>query len=456
MTFHQFLLILRARLWIVLGTVLAVVGTALAVSLLLPKQYTAQTALVVEFKADPLIGAMLPAQMVPGYMATQVDIINSSRVAQRVVNLLGMDQSPAIVAQWQDETEGRGSIGVWLADLLQLKLDVQPSRESNVINIGYEGADPQFAAAVANAWAQAYIDTSLELKVEPARQYTKWFDSQTASLRGELEAAQKKLSDFEQTQGVIATDERIDVESARMAELSSQLLGAQAQRMDSESRKGQGSRADSLPEVMQNSLIQTLKADLVRQQGVRDQLAGRYGVNHPELARVDADVASLKQRIASETRRVVNSLTTTSRVDVKRVAELQAAVDAQKKRLLELKAERDQIAVLQRDVGNSQAAYDLITQRLAQSNLESQTQQTNIAVLTRAVAPLEPSSPMVLLNTVLALFLGSLLGVGAALLLELMDQRVRGEEDLGQIDGLPVLGVIPATRKGGMARLAAP
>ncbi len=456
MTFHQFLLILRARLWIVLGTVAAVVGTALAVSLLLPKQYTAQTELVVEIKADPLVGGMLPAQMVPGYMATQVDIINSSRVAQRVVNLLRMDQSPAIVEQWQDETEGRGSIGVWLADLLQRKLDVQPSRESNVISIGYEGADPQFAAAIANAWAQAYIDTSLELKVEPARQYAKWFDSQTASLRGELEAAQTKLSEFQQTQGIIATDERLDVESARMAELSSQLLVAQTQRMDSESRKAQGSRAESLPEVMQNNLIQSLKADLARQQGLRDQLAKRYGANPPERARVEAEISSLRQRIASETRSVVNSLNTTTRVDVKRVAELQAAVDAQKKRLLELKAERDQIAVLQRDVENAQRAYDLITQRLAQSNLESQTQQTNIAVLTRAVAPLEPSSPKVLLNTALALFLGSLLGVGAALLLELMDQRVRGEEDLGQIAGLPVLGVIPGTHKGGMARLAAP
>ena len=89
MTFHQFLLILRARLWLVLGTLAVVVGTTLLVSLVLPRQYTAQTALVVDAKsADPLLGGLLPAQMIPGYMATQVDILTSDRVAQRVVELL--------------------------------------------------------------------------------------------------------------------------------------------------------------------------------------------------------------------------------------------------------------------------------------------------------------------------------------------------------------------------------
>ena len=78
-----------------------------------------------------------------------------------------------------------------------------------------------------------------------------------------------------------------------------------------------------------------------------------------------------------------------------------------------------------------------------------------MVVLSPAVAPLKPSSPKVLLNTALAVFLGLLLGVGAALLLELMDQRVRGEEDLTLLDGVPMLGTIPATGKSGGFRPAA-
>ncbi|TVT78553.1 MAG: chain length determinant protein EpsF [Denitromonas halophila] len=456
MSFQQFLLILRARLWLVLATLVVVVGTTLAVSLILPKQYTAEVALVVDAKsADPLLGGLLPAQMIPGYMATQVDIILSDRVAQRVVSLLKMDQSPVVQEQWREDTEGEGSIKVWLAELLKKKLDVKPSRESNVITIGYQGSDPGFAAGVANTFAQAYIDVSLELKVEPARQYAKWFDGQTNSLRADLEVAQKKLSEYQQERGIIATDERLDVETARLAELSTQLSMAQAQRVDSRSRQTQGGSAESLPEVMQNGLIQSLKSDLSRQEATRTQMAGRLGANHPELARIDAEISSLRDRVATETRRVVSSLGTTNRVNVQRVTEVEAALEAQKQKILDLKAQRDQIAVFQRDVENAQRAYDLVTQRLAQTSLESQNQQTNVVVLSPAVAPLKPSSPKVLLNTALAVFLGMLLGVGAALLLELMDQRVRGEEDLTLLDGVPMLGTIPATGKTGAFRHAA-
>jgi chain length determinant protein EpsF len=450
MSFQQFLLILRARLWVIVITLLVVVGTAVAVSVLLPKQYTAQTSLVVDAKAaDPLMGGLLPAQMIPGYMATQVDIINSDRVAQRVVSMLKLVDAPSVQDDWRSATDGEGSITVWLADLMKKNLDVEPSRQSNVISISFQGSDPKFAAAIANAWAQAYIDVSLELKVEPARQYAKWFDSQNASLRADLEAAQKKLSDFQQDRGIVATDERLDVESARLAELSSQLSAIQAQSSDSRSRQAQSRNADSLPEVMQNGLIQSLKADLARQQGMRDQMAGRYGANHPELTRIDADIASLRERIAAETQRVVRSLSTTTRVDAQREAEITASLAAQKQKVLDLKAERDQINVLARDVENAQRAYDLVTQRLAQTNLESQTQQTNVVVLTPAVAPVKPSSPRILLNTALAIFVGLLIGLGSALILEFMDPRVRGVEDLAQLEGVPMLGLVPAAGKMG-------
>ena len=166
MTLQQFLLILRARARVAIYILFATVLTTLVISLLLPKQYTASTAIVIDVKSpDPIAGIVLPGMISPGYMATQVDIISSDRVAQRVVKLLRMDESPLIKQQWADETEGKGTLIAWLANLLQKKIDVKPSRESNVINIDFSGADPAFAAAVANAFAQSYIDVNLELKV---------------------------------------------------------------------------------------------------------------------------------------------------------------------------------------------------------------------------------------------------------------------------------------------------
>ncbi|WP_407277711.1 chain length determinant protein EpsF [Aromatoleum evansii] len=445
MTFHQFLLILRAR-WLVVASVLGtVVATTLLVSVLLPHQYTAETVLVIDAKsADPIAGAILPPQMMAGYMATQVDIINSNRVAERVVALLKLDEEPAVREQWQAEADGKGELRVWLAEALQKKLVVKPSRESNVITIAFTGSDPQFAAAVANAFAQAYIEVNLELKVEPARQYARWFDEQSVPLREKVEAAQKRLSDYQLQHGIVPSDGRLDVETTRLAELSTQLVAAEGQRMETRSRQGQAGAADTMPEVLQSGLIQGLKAELARQEATREQLASRVGKNHPDYTRIEAEIRSLRERIGAETQRIASSIGSATRSNLAREADLRAALDAQKKRVLQLRERRDQIAVLQRDVESAQRAYDLVAQRLTQTSLESRTQQTNIAVLAPATSPLQHSSPRTALNLALAVFLGTLLGLGSALLLELVDQRVRGVEDIEQCSAAPLLGIIPS------------
>ena len=148
-----------------------------------------------------------------------------------------MDESPAIREQWMEATEGEGDLTVWLADLLKKKLNVKPSRDSNVINIEFSGADPSFSAVVANAFAQAYIDINLELKVDPARQHANWFDDQTKALRDKLEKARQALSSQQQETGIIATEERLDYEISKLHDLSTQLTIAQGQTSDSSSRR---------------------------------------------------------------------------------------------------------------------------------------------------------------------------------------------------------------------------
>lgn len=444
---QQLFLILYARKWLVIGVAAFVVGCTVGLSLLLPKKYTAMTSVVVDVKSvDPILGAFMPGQLAPGYMATQIDIITSERVARRVIKLLKLDQAASLREQWRQATDGQSEFESWLVEQLAKRLDVRPSRESSVINIGYVDLDPAQAATFANAFAQAYIDVNLELKVDPARQYANWFDERTKQLRAELESAQKRLSAFQQAQGIVASDERLDVESARLAELSSQLSMIQSLRSDTASRQRQAGQAETLPEVVQNSLIQSLRAELSRLEAERDQLASRYGANHPELKRITAEITAVKERLQVETQRVASSLGTANQVNVSREADIRATLEAQKKRVLELKAQRDQIAVLQRDVESAQRAYEQVNLRLAQSNLESQSRQTNISVLTYAAPPIRHSSPRLLINTILSCFLGGFLGIATALLAELLQRRVRSEEDLIESLGIPVLARLPSGR----------
>lgn len=378
-------------------------------------------------------------------MATQMDIITSDRVAQRVVKLLKMDESPVVREQWEEATGGRGQIHAWLGSVLQKKLDVKPSRESNVINIGYSGADPAFAAAVANAFAQAYVDTNIELRVEPAKQYANWFDIQIKVQRERLEAAQKELSDYQQRTGIIATDERLDYETQKFNELSGQLTQAEAEGTDASSKQKSGS-ADTLQEVIQNPLINQLKADVARMESRLKELAGNLGQNHPQYQRAEAELNELKARLRAETAKVASGVGTAGRVSDAKEAGIKLAIEAQKKKVLELKKQRDEISVMMREVDTAQRAFDAVGQRMTQSKLESQSIQTNISVLTPAAEPLAHSKPKVLLNVLVSIFLGTLLGVGAALMLELAQRRVRSADDLAEELGLPVLGRLDSSR----------
>lgn len=444
MTFGQFLSILRARWWAALLVFILVVATTLAVNLLLPKQYKATASVLVDTKPDPVSIAMFGGQS-PGFMATQVDIIQSDRVAQRVVRNLKLAENPQIRKQWQDETKGQGSIESWMGSVFQRSMDVVPSRESSVISVNYKAPDPRFAAALANAFVQAYIDTSLELRVDPARQYSSFFETRAKEAREALEAAQSKLSSFQREKGIIASDERLDIENSRLNELSSQLTALQAMAAESGSRQAQaqGAQGDRMQEVLNNGLILGLKSDLSRSEARLQELSIRFGDAHPQVQEIKANVAELRTRLEAETRKVTSGVGLTNTITRQRESDVRASLDAQRAKVLKLKAVRDEGTVMMRDVENAQRSYDAVLQRFTQTNLESQTKQSNVNMLTEAIAPLTPATPRVLVNTILAAVGGLLLAAGTALALELRDRRVRNVDDVVATLELPVLVTLP-------------
>lgn len=443
MNFIQFLLILNARKWVILGVLLFTVAVTAAVSLLLPKQYTATATLIIDSKSkDAITGQLLPSQMFPGYMATQIDIINSSQVASRVVRDLKLAENPATREQFVQATEGRGSIEQWLGGVLLQQLSVEPSRESSIISIGFTGSDSRFAAIVANAFAKSYIETNLDLRVAPARQTAAWFDQQIIQLREKVDQAQQKLTAYQREQGIVESEERLDVETRRMADLAGQMVAAQSASFDASSRTRDSA---SLPEVINNPVVQGLKAQVSQGEGRLAELAERVGANHPDFIRLQAEVNSYKAKLANELNTATRGVGATAGAARQRFNELSGAFDRQKNRVLELKQQREEASLLARDLENAQRIYDSALQRYGQSRMEAQSTQTDIAVLNPAMAPLKPSKPRVMFNLLLAVFFGTLLGVGIGFLIELVDRRVRSGQDIVAALEIPVLAEVKRT-----------
>jgi polysaccharide biosynthesis transport protein len=449
MSFSQIVAILRARWPIVLSILGLALGTTLALNMLLPKRYTAAAKVMIDVKSpDPVAGMVLPGMLSPTFLATQGDIIKSGRVVERVITDLKLDQSPEMMQAWQQITEGkREAYMPWLIDRLASSLRATPARESNVIEIEYSAETPEGAALFANAFTQAYIGITADLRTEPAKAFGNSFEVLATQLRKRLLDAQAKLSDFQRDAGLMATDERLDVETDKLAQISSQITQLTAILEDAKAKKQSAKQdgADVSMEGMTNTVVANIRNDLIAQQAKLSQLEERYGDMHPNVKETKSLIVELKKRLELEYGHTSQFIGANNNMVADRLAAAKASLEVQKQKLIDLREKRSGASVLMRDVENLQRAYDVVQSRVSQSGIEVQVASTSLAVLEKAIPPNKPSSPRTVLNTVIALFLGTLLAIVVTVLVELLDQRVRTNQDIQKQLGLPLVGVLLKT-----------
>jgi len=183
----------------------------------------------------------------------------------------------------------------------------------------------------------------------------------------------------------------------------------------------------------------SLKGEINRLEAKLQEASRNLGKNHPQYQAMEGEIASLKLKLDAETKQIVSSINTANTVNRQKGSELKATIESHKKEAIEESTQRDQITVLENDVESAQKAYDLVVQRYTESNLQSQSNQTNISILNVASEPTDPSSPKVFLYVMVSVFVGILLGIGSALIAELLDQRVRTVESLKEATGIPLL-----------------
>jgi succinoglycan biosynthesis transport protein ExoP len=450
MNLDTLLRILWARRLIIGGIALAILALALVITLLTPKLYLANTDLIVDGKnQDPVSGQAAPSRMMSGYLITQAEIIRSRNVANKVIDQSMLMNQTNLVRELKlpDEEPRRRKA---LLNYLNQGLAVDSARESNVLTIGFNARNPLLAAQIADAFAQAYIQTNLEFRIEPAKQITRWYDQQLASLRTSLIEKQEALSAYQEKHDILVTPDRLDLESAKLAELSSMLIAAQNERLNNTTRNNQitGANRGALPtQALDNPQVQRLSGELAQAQAKLSDLLTRVGENHPQYRQTQGEVASLNTQLAQALRFINGSVRSSVELSQSREEQLKAELATQKERVLQFSRNRNELTLLQQEVDNAQAAYDAALARATQTKLESQVALTDISILNTAVAPNRPTTPRTAMNLVLGTLAGLLLGVAVALCREWMDRRVRNTQDLEQGLSLPVLACLPAAHR---------
>jgi len=461
MNFSEFLIALRARRKAFAITLAAVIMTAVAVALVVPKKYVANATLLMDVRDEQ---QMTPGRLLRdrGYLTTQMELIRSGRVAGQVVRDLKLAAKPGVREAWEQATGGAIPIEDWLATGLidKLRVDVVAG---NVLNVQFSSSDPKHATAVANGFAKAYLDTALSLRTEPTREAASWFEGQLKSMRAQLTEAQTKVAGFQKAKGITSTEERSDIEVARLDTLSGQYSTARNATYEAIAKHKQalelvqnGIDIDALPEVLSSGHIGSLKLDLARVEQRLDQEGTVLGENHPQYLRTKAEIQAINDKIAHEVKKLVAGLGNAVQQAKKREEELKTALQAQNDRVISMKDARIELSAMMRDVDNAQRSYDAVLARYMTNKIESSAKSTNVALLTPAVEPITPAQPKVGLISGLAVLIGAMLAAAVVFVLESMDRRVRTRADLETRLAVPSLGRLSRWQPMGGRLLPAP
>ncbi len=480
----KFLLILRKHQRLIVGVFSACVLIAVAVTLLTPDIYRASTSVNFDFKSANPLGVGDRSLEEEAYLFTQIDIIKSQSVAQKVVNglsryererlLAGLEGEKTIVDEVMrkvsrmlssagssgGDESAPGSAGGgerevldvtsafgWLARSAGYRVEAVPRFNSRIVDISYATADPQVAALMVNRFAEAYIATNLEMTIDPARKTSIWYDQQLKALRGKLEEAQSELTAYQQQEGIVSSDEQLDTENSRLMELSSQLVAAQRETRNAVTEQNKlreifesGASLMTFEPVFSNPVVSNIKAEIRTLEGKLVELSSTYGKNHPARKRIVSELSAARGRLQAELDAITSGINNAAALAKSREDDLTAALAAQKQQVLDLKKEHDRIAVLQRKVESAQSTYNAALSQLNTASMQSLVDQTNVSVVDQANVPGRPSSPNLTKNVILSALAGLLLGLGLAILLEMIVRRVHSRDDLLLELGVPVLG----------------
>jgi len=277
---QQFFRILWARRTILWITLAAALLAATITLLLVPKSFEATSRVVLEIiKPDPVTGEVMQGGNQRAYISTQMELVKDYRVAGRVVEQLGWTGSTELATAYQ-KSGSEVPFQRWLAQFIIDRLDVKLIAGSNIMEIAYEGENPETAATIADAVRDAYVEQTLQFKRQTAAKNATWFAKQAEDIKASLAQAEGRKADFEKKNDIILQDDNTDTDTARLAAMAG---------------------AASAPAMPAMPVINPMQAQLAQMDAAIANAARTLGPNHPDLIAMRQARAAAASGAASAT-----------------------------------------------------------------------------------------------------------------------------------------------------------
>lgn len=394
------------------------------------------------------------------YYATQYRVIRSRRVAADAVRALRLHQDGAFLANLPPERAGAADASEDRAiDALLGRLSVEPVKESRLVTVSFEDADPDRAQRVLGAVIDAYLQQNVDEIAISNSAAGKWLGEQLGKLKTDLEKSELALHDYKKDKRILSVslDDQSNMLREEMKKLNEALTEVRARREHVASRNRILDQVDSkdpvnLPaaELLDNQVLTNLRATYVSAKSELASLHGSgKGVQHPEVEAAAARVATTREALVKEIRNVQGAL----RADLKAISReaggLEKLNETAKQRALDLNLLEIEYRRLERTKSNNEKLYGVVLERSKESDLASMMHFNNLRVIEEPLARHTPVSPRVPVNIALGAFAGLALGLLTAFAREQLDRSIKTSDDIERDLGLTFLGALPLAAMAG-------
>ncbi|MFZ1324635.1 MAG: polysaccharide biosynthesis tyrosine autokinase [Candidatus Contendobacter sp.] len=402
------------------------------------------------------------------YYKTQYELLKSRGLALRVVNQLGLAELPPPPPSLLSQIK-RWVIS-WLPTISQAKepvepqqveiertdgivtgflggLTVEPVRDSRLVKLHYDSPNPQRAATVLNTLVKNYINMNMERRFDASTYARNFLQERLQQVKAKLEDSERQLVEFARKEQIVAVDEKQNTVVQSLSSTNSALTEAEKKRMAAEAdyRQMVATRGQGLKQVLDSSIIQTLKESKAKLETQYQENLSVYKPAYPTMVQLRNQITQVEALINQEINNIRASVTASYEAAKTEEGLLRGRMTQLKQEVLTLQDRSIQLHILQREVDTNRQLYDGLLQRFKEVGVAAGIGTNNISVVDEAKTPRWPYKPNLRLNALIALALGLLGGAGLAFLFEKLDDTFRRPEELEKLLGLPVLGVIPKT-----------
>lgn len=410
-------------------------------------------------------------------IASEIEVIRSKGLAERVVNKLELHRLPEfngslrpksswawanplnlIPDGWRrsmasdrivSEEERAGRVRVSVISAFQGAMKIDRVERSRVIEIAFTSRDPRIASQVANTIADLYIVEQLEAKFEATKKATSWLNDRLSELRKQVDVSERAVEAYRLESG-LTESKGVTLVSQQVSELSTQLVLANTKRTETEARLrqvenllGQRDGVSSAAEVLGSPLIQSLRQQEATVLRRAAELAEEFGDKHPRMINARAELENTRAKIAAEVTRIVQGLRNEAIVARSRETAIQNRIRDLEQRVGTLNRAEVRLRALEREAKANRTLYENFLGRFKELSEQGDIQQADARVVSYSDIPNGPSFPKTFLFLGIA-FVGSLVaGVGTAGIIERLDHGFRSMEQIEARTGIPAICLVP-------------